>query len=316
MSGAAIKKIADEMQEKFDELGMQKVDEFGDKLAELMEQASKGPGPVVDALEEAFKGLTSKLEEISKDPAAAAPSGGMAQCADWYGQSVAGKLTVFSEDAKAMAEAATKLGSDLKGPLEQVATVLKGAVTQFENSLTRLSKMPKEMQKLSSVDSSDDIAKIDTEPMKKATDTSAIEGELLKVLSLKDALGGAVDAAKNVMAKLMEFLESAADQIRAAFDVPTPLCFLTQALMSEAPAAMTSLMEMVDKLKLIDLSVMLQMLEKLQDTIMNLDVAAVKTPVEQFGEFAKEKVDALDGVVTGAKAAGGMQALASANPFA
>mmetsp|Transcript_71304 Transcript_71304/g.126001 ORF Transcript_71304/g.126001 Transcript_71304/m.126001 type:complete len:318 (-) Transcript_71304:213-1166(-) len=308
--GAAIKKIGDELKAKFDECGMGKVEEMVDKLEEVKTLAEAGPGALVEKIEAAMKDLAGKMEEVVKDPASLAPGGGMAACADWYGSSVAGKLTSLSDETKGMQETVMKLASDVGDPMKKLTEVLGGAMKELESSLKRLSKLPAEVTKLGdTVKGPDDVAKIDTASMSKATDTSPIEGILTKIMGLKDVLAPAVEAATAAIQKLADFVASAPDMIRGAFDVPTPLCFLTSVLLSQAPAAMTSLLEMVDKLKGVDMQPMLTMLKDTSDTVLGLDASQVKAPVESFGTFAKEKVDSLDSIVKAAKSAGGMAAM-------
>lgn len=267
----------------------------------------------MESLQGAMKDFASKMEEVMKDPASMAPGGGMAACADWYGSSVAGKLAVLGEDTKNIQETVVKLASDVSGPMSKLAEVLGSAVKELEGSLKRLSKLPAEVMKLGDTcDSPDDVAKIDTAPMKTCTDTSPIEGVLSKIAGLKDVLGPAVAAVQAAVQALDAFVSNAPDMIRKAFDVPTPLCFLTSVLLSQAPPAMKSLMEMVDKLKGVDLQPMVGMLSDASETIANLDIEKVKAPVAKFGSFAKEKVDGLDKVVKGAKAAGSLGGAASA----
>lgn len=311
--GAAVKKIADELKEKFDSCGMGKVEEMVDKIEEIKDAASKGPGELVKKIEEAMKAFASKMEEVAKDPASLAPSGGLAACADWYGSSVAGKLTALGDEAKGMQEVVMKLATDIGDPMKKLSEVLGEAMKELESSLKALSKLPAEVTKLAgSVKGPEDVGKIDTAPMSKATDTSPIEGILTKITGLKDVLGPAVEAVKAAIEKIANFVAGAPDMIRGAFDVPQPLCFLTSVLLSQAPAAMTQLLEMVDNLKSVDMEPLLKMLNDTSDTILGLDVNQVKQPVADFGDFAKEKVEALEKVVQGAKAAGGLSSVTGA----
>jgi len=310
--GAAVKKIGDELKEKFDSCGMDKVEKMVDKLEEIKTLAEKGPGELIAKLQDAMKSFASKMEEVAKDPASMAPGGGgMAACADWYGTAVAGKLTALGDEAKGMQETIMKLASDIGDPMKKLSEVLSGAMKELESSLKRLSKLPAEVTKLGdTVKDQSDVANIDTASMKTATDTSPIEGILTKIMGLKDVLGPAVEAAKAAIEKLAAFVASAPDTIRMAFDVPTPLCFLTSVLLSQAPAALTQLLEMVEKLKGVDMQPVLTMLSDTSDTILGLNVADVKAPVEDFGGFAKDKVEGLDKLVQTAKSAGGLSAMA------
>lgn len=308
---AAIQKIADELKEKFDECGMDAVEKFGDKLEAIKDKAANGPQEVMDGLKNNFTSLTDKVQEALDDPTSLAP-GNMAACASWYGNAVVSKLKDLKKEAEEIFNAAKKLGDDITEPMKKLGDVLGSAMKELEGTLKKLSKLPAEIQGLAgSVGGAEDVAKIDTSSMHKCTDTSGISKPLDSIVGLKDVLGDVVEMAKIAVAKIADFIKRAPDMVKNAFNIPAPLCFLSGALMSQAPAPMTSMLEMVDKLKAIDLDGMLDMLDNTADTVMNLDIEKIKTPVEGFATGAKEKIGNLDTVVKGAKMAtggGGMMA--------
>jgi len=104
---------------------------------------------------------------------------------------------------------------------------------------------------------------------------------------------------------LVDFLEAVPDKVKAAFDVPMPLCFLTQMLLAQAPEAMTQLLDMVDGMKKLDLTPMKKGLGQVRDTICDLNPETVSVPVKKFAESAAEQVASLDKMVSGAKLASG-----------
>lgn len=299
----ALKEISKEMQDKFDEAGMGKVEEFTDSIDDIIAKAKSGPKEVMDAAKSKVDDFKAKIDELIKNPSSLAPDGGgMAACADWYGKSVGGKLGGLCTDATELANNITKVASDMQGPLNQLKDTLEKAMTQLEGSLKALAKLPKLVTKeLQGKDSPDDIAKIDTAPMKKALNCGDVDGPLDSIKGLKDVLGGAVDAAKAGIAKLADFIGAAPDKVKDAFGAPPPLCFLSSMLLSQAPQAMKDLLAMVDQLKAIDLNPIITMLEKTTGTIGNLDVAQVKTPMNKFLESAGGVVDKLEKTVQSAK---------------
>lgn len=301
----AIKKIADELKEKFDECGMGAVEKFGDKLDAIKDKAESGPKEVMEGLKGSFTGLVDKLQEALDEPASLAPES-MAVCASWYGGSVVRQLKDLRSESEKQFAAAKKLGADIEKPMKDLKDVLGSAMKELEGTLKKLSKLPAEIQGLAgSVTGSEDVAKIDTAPMKKCTDTGGISKPLDSIVGLKDVLGDVVDMAKKAVSQIADFVKRAPDMVKSAFNIPTPLCFLTGALMSQAPPAMTSILEMIDKLKAVDTQGLLDMLEDIAETVMNLDVEKIKQPVESFAGEAKEKIGNLDKVVSGAKMASG-----------
>jgi len=308
---AQLKQISAEIQEKFDEAGMGKVEEFMDKMDDMMDKVKDGPGAIMKAVTDKAGEIKTTLEKALNDPASLAPGGGgLAACASWYGGAVVGKLKGFSDETEAVVAQIMKIKTDVEKPLQQLANDLKGAMDKLEAGVKALAKLPKLiMKELEGKDSPDDIAKINTGPMKKALNAGDMDGPL----GVIGGLGGLVGAAIGVLAKgvqvLEDFISTAPDKVKSAFDVPVPLCFLQSVLMSQAPQIMTDLLGMIDKLKGVSLQPLMNSLNGSKDMIANLDVNAVKTPVNTFVESATGLVDKLDKTVSGAKMGGGVAKL-------
>jgi len=302
---AALKKISAEVQEKFDEAGMAKVEEFTDAIDDIIDKAKDGPKKMMDEAKAKFEEFKKKIDAMLADPSSLAPGGGaMAGCASYYGKSVASKLGSFAEEASTMTASIAKVATDMEAPLKTLSETLEKAMGQLEGSLKGLAKLPKLISKeIQGKDSPDDIGKINTAPMKKALNCGDVDGPLGSIKGLKDVLGDAIDAVKAGVSALADFLMSAPDKVKDAFGAPPPLCFLTSVLMSQAPAAMTDLLGLLDKLKEIKLKSIVEMLDSTASTIGNLDVDQVKTPMNKFLESAGDLVDQLDKTVTGAKLA-------------
>merc|ERR1712064_17850 len=191
-------------------------------------------------------------------------------------------------------------------PLKSLGDTLEEVIAALEKSLKKLAKLPSELKKMSSdLDSADDIAKIDTEPMRKCLYVSGIDAPLEQLGGLKDVLESAVDAVKKGVQDIAKFIEDAPDMVREAFNVPTPLCFMSGMLLSQAPEAMKTMLENIDKLKEVNLDGVVQMLEDTGETICKLDVAKVKDPASSFSEQALEQIEDLDKVISAAKLASG-----------
>merc|ERR1712083_446041 len=119
----------------------------------------------------------------------------------------------------------------------------------------------------------------DCGPMKDALKGGNVDEPLESIIGLKDILTSVVDVATTGASALAAFIEKAPEMIKNAFSVPTPLCFLTDVLLSQAPPAMTSLLDMVEKLKEIDLKPLLNMIANTKKSICGLDANTVKTPM-------------------------------------
>lgn len=299
----AMKEIAQEIQEKFDEAGMAKVEEFTDKIDDIIDKAKDKPKQLMEEAKAKFEEFKNKIDEMLKNPSSLAPGGGaMAACADFYGKSVAAKLGSLNDEAQEMAKNISKVAEDMAGPLKQLGETLEKAMAQLEGSLKALAKLPKLVAKqIEGKDSPDDIAKIDCGPMKKALNCGDVDTPLANIKGLNDILGGAIEAVKKGIAALGEFITGAPDKVKAAFSVPPPLCFLQAMIMSQAPPALKTLEEMIGNLEKIDLKPLVEMLDSTSDTLGNLDAEQVKVPMNKFLESAGDLVDRLDKTVQAAK---------------
>merc|ERR1712137_18831 len=227
-------------------------------------------------------------------------------CAAWYGNAVVEKLKALSQKVEDLVKLVADMVTQMAEPLKSLGDTLETVIAALEKSLKKLAKLPKEIKALATdLDSVDDIAKIDTEPMKKCLDISGIDAPLEQLGGLKDVLESAVDAVKNGVQEIAKFLDEAPDMVREAFNVPTPLCFMSNMLLSQAPEAMKTMLENIDKLKEVKLDGVVQMLEDTAETICKLDVSKVKDPASSFSEQAGEQLDDLDNVVSAAKLASG-----------
>jgi len=302
-----LKKIADEMKAKFDEAGMGSVDSFVDTLEEVKEMVEKGPAGILEKMQGLFNDFKAKMQELMDNPASIAPGGGaIAACGAWYGNAVVAKLGDLNKETEKMLQAVKDLVSQIQEPMDKLGETLKSAMSSLEGTVKKLAKLPSEVMSLAdTVKGPEEVANIDTDPMKKCLDTSGISSPLDALAGLKGPLKSAIEAVKVGVDNLVDFLESVPDKVKAAFDVPMPLCFMTQMLLAQAPEAMTQLLDMVDGMKKLDMAPMKRGLGQVRGTICDLNPETVSEPVKKFAESAKEQVESLDKMVSGAKLASG-----------
>jgi hypothetical protein len=305
----AMKQISKELQEKFDEAGMGKVEEFVDSLDDLVDKIKNGPGELMKAAEGKVAELKNKVEEIAADPSSAAPSGGiLAACATTYAASVASKLGEVAAICEEGTSNLSKMAKDATAPLSQVGDTLTGALQKMEDSIKALAKLPKLVSKeIAGKDSPDDVAKINTDSMKKSLAGGDVEGPLDSIKSLSGILTSVVEIVGRIVSFLAEFIGSVAAKIKAAFDPPFPLCCLS----AMAPDALKQMLEMIGKLEEIDLNPIVDTLHNAASKIADIDVDSVKQPMKAFQDSATGLVDKLEKTVQGAKMAsgGGMGAM-------
>lgn len=312
-----LKQVAKELQEKFDEAGMKKVDEFVDTLEGIKEKAEAGPGAIMDEVQKKFNDFKGNLEKAINDPSSLVPSGGpAAMLATWYGNSVAGKLGALKDEVDKLIEQILSLGKQIAEPMKKLGEVLGSAMKELEKTLKKLSKLPAEVGKMAKeIDSPDDIAKIEVGPMKDCLKVDGIDAPLKSLGSLAD-FDGIIAMVKDGLQTIMDFAQSSAEQIKAAFSVPYPCCCCTTVALSNAPPAFNDMMGMVENLKKLDLSPLIDMLTNTAQTMSGIDVALIKAPVDKFAASAGASVDKLEKTVAAAKLssdpAGAMKAM---NPF-
>lgn len=299
----ALKQISKEIQEKFDEAGMGEVEDFVDKLDDLVDKIKKGPAELVKSAEKQFAELKDKLEKVAADPGSAAPSGGaLAMCAAQYGQAVATKLGKVASNASDVGADMAKLAENVTTPLKSVGDTLDAALQKMEDSVKSLAKLPQLVSKeIQGKDSPDDVGKINTGPMKKALSGGDLDGPLNAIMGLAGELSGVVDIIGKAVSVLEEFVGTASSQIKGAFDPPFPLCCLS----GMQPEALKDLLSMIEKLGQIDLTPVIETLRNASEKIGGIKVDMIKKPVNTFLESAKDLVDKLDKTVQAAKLSSG-----------
>lgn len=303
----ALAEISKQLKQKFDEAGMDKVEQFTDTMEDLLAKLKEGPDKAMGAAQDKFKEFTGKIEGAIKDPASLAPpGGGLAACGAWYGTSVAGKLILVKDEVDALVASLSKLAGDVKAPILKLIEGLQGAIADLETAVKGLAKLPKLVQEeLAGKTKPEDIAKIDTEKFKKALATGDLDGPLKVIGGMKDVLKQVIAILAGGAQSLADFISAAPGMVRGAFDVPTPLCFLTSMLMDAGPQALKDLLALCEKLEKVSLAPIMQTFSGASATVEGINVDAIKVPVNKFKDSAKELVDKLEKTVHAAKMAGG-----------
>eukprot|EP00929_Paragymnodinium_shiwhaense_P021157 TRINITY_DN1386_c0_g1_i2.p2 TRINITY_DN1386_c0_g1~~TRINITY_DN1386_c0_g1_i2.p2 ORF type:complete len:327 (-),score=137.68 TRINITY_DN1386_c0_g1_i2:139-1119(-) len=296
-----LKEVSKELKEKFDEAGMGSVETFMDTIDDIKDKAAAGPGDALNAVQGKFDEFKGKLEEIIAKPSSLAPAN-MAMIAEWYGSAVAAKLVEFKATVEEMIKSILALAEQIMSPMKTLGETLGSAMAALEKTLKKLAKLPSEVGKMAAeIDSPDDIAKIDVDSMKACLDVSGIDTPLKSMGDIGGTLDSAIKLVKEGLAAVEEFISGAGEQIKGCFQVPAPLCFVTPCAMQAAPQPLKDMLDMVDNLKKVDLSSLVNMLTKTMDTLSGLDIAMVKKPVDAFSKSAGGSIDKLEKAVMAAK---------------
>jgi len=304
--GAAVKGIADKLQEQVKESGLDVAEQFVGQLEALKEKAQAGPGDLMDKVKGAMDDFKKKVQDALDNPSSLAP-GPLVACATWYGNAVVAKLKGLMEKVEELFKMLVKVIHDMAEPFKNLGDTMASAMEGIQGTLKGLTGLPNTVMALAdTVKGPNDLKDVDTASMKNDLDTSGLSGPLDALSGLKDSMGEVVKKLADGVGNLTDFVGEAPDTIKTAFSVPKPLCCATPVIMKQAPAAFTNMMEQVDILKQFDMKPLLDMLKELADKLGNLDTEAVKAPVAKFAEMAGGQVDALDKLVSGAKMAGGI----------
>lgn len=300
-------KVSKELKQKFDDCGMGEVEAFMGKLDKVGGMLEAGPAALLEKMNGLFNEFKKKIEAVMEDPKSLAPSGSsLANCASWYGKSVCKKLKVFTGDVDEIIETVKEFLKELEEPIKKLGETMSSVMEALGGSVAKLAKLPAEVTKLADeVGGPEDVAKIETDSMKKSLDVSGISSPLDSLGSLKEPLKAAVEAVKKGVQRILDFIKDAPGTVKKAFDVPYPCCGCQGCMLSQAPAALTQLNVMIDGLKDMDLNPVIEGFESVSSAICDLDPAKVTDPVNKFAEAAASHVDELDKVVQAAKLATG-----------
>jgi len=305
-----VKEVAEKLEQNVKESGLDVCEQFVDALEDVKEAAKNGPGDIMDKVKGEMEKFKKGLEDAMNDPSSLMPAGGFAACASWYGAAIVAKLKDLMAVVDKLVETIVNLAKEMAGPLKDVGATMTSAMEGINKTVKGLTSIPKEVRKVADkIEGPDDLKDLDTDAMKKALDTSGIEGPLGSLETLKTSLGPTIKSVNAGVGSLNDFIGSAPDKIKDAFAVPAPLTCLTPCAMSQAPAPMTQMLEKVESLKALDLSPLVKMLKGLADNLSDMDVSKVKEPVNKFAEMAGEQIDTLDKTVKAAKMGGAVSNL-------
>jgi len=297
---AAIKEIADKMKADAEEAGMGAADAFIDKLEDLKDKAQEGPDEMMNKIQGAVEGVKKTMSDAMENPSSLAPSS-LAPVASWYGNAVVEKLKALSDEIEDIFKAMKELAQSLATPFMEAAKTMKEAMAGLTQTVKGLSSLPGQLQTLAeTVKGPDDVKGINTDAMKKATDVSGITGPLEALVQLKSLFAPLIDLVSKAIGKLTDFVSSSPDKVRESFGLPAPCCCLTPVILSQAPDVMKTLLDGLDQLGKLDFKPMTDMISSMADTLGNLDVEAVKAPMEKFAGSASDSVGKLDTVVKAA----------------
>lgn len=299
-----LKKISEELKEKFDEAGMHQVADFIDTLEEAVGMIEEDPKLMLNELQDLVEAFKDKIRSALDDPVALAPVGGLAGCGGWYGSNVVGKLRGLSDEAEDLSGTLNELVAQIVEPMRTLGETLNAVLLQLETTIKKLAKLPVELQGLAaSVRGHADLAKIDTKAMRGCLDTG-VSRPLGGLSALSGPLKDAIAAVRDGVETLIAYVRLCPTRVKGCFDVPAPLCFLQGTFTPQAPTSMTDLLDILDSMEKVNLTRLQQVLV-VGENMCDFDPDTLSEPVKKFAESATGHVNDLDELVTGAKLATG-----------
>jgi hypothetical protein len=245
--------------------------------------------------------LQHTMETAIKDPSQLTPGGAcFAGCAKGYGDQVALKLNVVKDDALGLGQEFAGLKDVMESALDGIASSWGGLVPELHKQVRELMDLPEELLKIARKCEGgfDDIAKIDMGPIQRSLDISPLDGIATTIDSSKTSLTPAVTEVKDAVNKLRGFVMSAPKRVEESFQLMS--CIPAAAL---APPVYTTVMEELRQLKKIDLSPVVEVLEKIISAIQGFDVSKLLDPVKDFVDFAASHLDQVTAALEAAKSA-------------
>lgn len=281
--------------------------DIGDELKKAVDSAMKtSPDEVFKQLTEGVNSLIGQLENAIKHPETLVPgSGPAAMVASWYGAAVATKLQALCDETKALKTHVEVEAMKIAAPFKEIPTVLGKATEGLADKLASVLAMAPELQGLKeTIKGPADLAKVDVEKFKHAIDMTILNDTVKNIVGFVASVNPIIELVSSLLHKLEEFIQTMAEKLIAAFNVPEPLCFLQSC--AELPALMVQMRNTVQELQkfsLKPLETVVAAVKKVMESV-NWE-AAVKEPMDKFGSAVKPAIENLEKAVSAAKLASG-----------
>jgi len=226
-------------------------------------------------------------------------------CASYYEGRVADKLKDIGVESEELAESLKGLVSQIEDPMQQFGKALQTTIENMEAQLKKLLELPRDLDAMSrSVSGPNEATRTNIRNLRETLDTTGSCPFLDGLHGLKEPLQEVSAKIKHGCTAIEEFIVNAPDSIRAAFNLPQPLCFLQGMVVPQAPQAMQQLLEIVNKMSKLDVQAMHTLMDKINDMISKLEPDTVSKPVQRFRASAGSHIDQIEILVGGGKPEG------------
>jgi len=300
---ALLGEVSGELKEAQEKAGLGNADAVVAKLEEIKNKAKEGPGDLVDKIKGEFKNFMDKMQETIDDPGSLMGGGGaLAACASYFAKQVLEKLKALKEEGEKIFSTIAKMASGLASSFPDLGAALGKVMEVLGQQMKKMMALPKELEDLAgTVSGPEDLGKLDVDDLKKAIDTSALSSVFEELGGVKGNMGPTLQQAADTMEQIGDFITDLPAKLASAFDTPLAKCTCMQ-----GPQALQDLMSKVGVLKDLDMGPLVETLKQTKESVSNMDVEAVKKPIEEFASAAGDPIGKLEKGVSAAKAAGGL----------
>jgi len=290
----AVREIATQLQEDRSKSNLTNANQLVDEIEELKNNASQLSTKPWGKMKEVVSEWRNSMEFALNDSSGLA-TGDMAMCSWWYNPKVEPKFKEYLEEFKEVEDA---LAAIKLQPFQE----LGGKMAQAMNTITPIVKdlhgLPDKLRDIADQAKTNNARPAaDIESMKMSLKTDAEMNQSLRDLeSCQTRLPELVDMTKLKFQKLAEFFSGAKARLRDVFTVPCPCCWMSAYVMDQPHPGVIQLTKQTDKAmsSLDELKSFPDLLERLQQTLVDLDVTKLSAPVNQFSKLASQRLERLE----------------------
>jgi len=295
----AVREIATQLQEDRNKSNLKNADQLVDKIEEMKNKASNLSPKPLEKMKEVVYSWRDSMEYALKDSNAfGLATGDMAMCSWWYNPKVDLKLKAFFEEFK---EVENALAAIKLQPFQELGGKMAQAMDTITPTVKDLHGLPDKLRDIADEANKKKTRPVaDTESIKMSLKTDASINQSLRDLErCQTRLPELVDRTKSNYTKLSEFFSEAEGRIRDVFTVPTPCCWMSGYVMDQPHVAVIELQRHTAKAisSLGEFQEFADLLDGLQQTLIDLDVAKISDPVKQFSSLASRRLECLDTLV-------------------
>lgn len=252
------------------------------------------------------------VEKALSDPSSLVPGGHCAAgIAKMYAAAVAAKLNLIKTEGMAILELFQALAQHMAIVFQGVADTVKNALPCIVREVKELMDLPKVLMQIAqNIEKGgfSAIANLDMSGITRSLDVSPIKAPLQKIEGMKVNLAAPIVELQQAMLKLTDFKNKVPNKVVEAFAGIGCFAFFSHG----TPDIQKEMLSHLDVLKGINLSPLVDVLNKLKFLISNFDTTAVSDNLTKYSNQALQQTSTLTQAIEQAKQEAGMAMHAAA----